>query len=48
MTASFALVVLLRISVFITAVAFAILMAFGLALNKAIGAVVPDLSRTPS
>jgi ABC-type multidrug transport system fused ATPase/permease subunit len=41
MTASFALVVLLRISVFMTAVAFAILLAFGLALNKAIGTIRP-------
>ena len=41
MTASFALIVLLRISVFMTAVAFAILVAFGLALNKAIGTIRP-------
>ena len=41
MTASFALVVLLRISVFMTAVAFAILVAFGFALNKAIGTIRP-------
>ena len=41
MTASFALIVLLRISVFMTAVAFAILLAFGLALNKAIGTIRP-------
>jgi subfamily B ATP-binding cassette protein MsbA len=41
MTASFALVVLLRISAFMTAVAFAILVAFGFALNKAIGTIRP-------
>jgi ABC-type multidrug transport system fused ATPase/permease subunit len=41
MTASFALVVLLRISAFMTAVAVAILLAFGFALNKAIGTIRP-------
>jgi ABC-type multidrug transport system fused ATPase/permease subunit len=41
MTASFALVVLLRISVFMTAVASAILLAFGFGLNKAIGTIRP-------
>jgi ABC-type multidrug transport system fused ATPase/permease subunit len=41
MTALFALVVLLRISVFMTAIAFAILVAFGFALNIAIGTVRP-------
>ena len=38
---AFALIFLLRISAFMTAVAFAILMAFGLALNKAIGTIRP-------
>jgi ABC-type multidrug transport system fused ATPase/permease subunit len=41
MTASFALVVLLRISVFMTLVAFAILVSFGFGLNKAIGTIRP-------
>jgi ABC-type multidrug transport system fused ATPase/permease subunit len=41
MTASFALVVLLRISAFMTAVASAILLAFGFGLNKAIGTIRP-------
>lgn len=41
MTASFALVVLLRISVFMTTVASIILLGFGLALNKAIGTIRP-------
>ena len=41
MTAVFALVVLLRISVFMTTVASVILVAFGLGLNKAIGTVRP-------
>jgi subfamily B ATP-binding cassette protein MsbA len=41
MTACFALVVLLRISVFMTALASAILLAFGVALNKAIGTIRP-------
>ncbi len=41
MTASFALVVLLRISAFMTSVAFAILLAFGFGLNKAIGTIRP-------
>jgi subfamily B ATP-binding cassette protein MsbA len=41
MTACFALVVLLRISVFMTAVAAAILLGFGFALNKAIGTIRP-------
>ena len=41
MTACFALIVLLRISVFMTAVAFGILLAFGFALNKAIGTIRP-------
>jgi subfamily B ATP-binding cassette protein MsbA len=41
MTASFALVVLLRISVFMTTVASAILLAFALGLNRAIGTIRP-------
>jgi ABC-type multidrug transport system fused ATPase/permease subunit len=41
MTASFALVVLLRISVFMTTVASAILLGFALGLNKAIGTIRP-------
>lgn len=41
MTATFALVVLLRISVFMTTVASAILIAFGFGLNKAIGTIRP-------
>ena len=41
MTALFALVVLLRISVFMTTVASIILLGFGLALNKAIGTIRP-------
>src|SRR5690348_8871028 len=41
MTALFALVVLLRISVFMTTVASVILLGFGLALNKAIGTIRP-------
>ena len=41
MTASFALVILLRISVFMTAVAAGVLFAFGFALNKAIGTIRP-------
>jgi ABC-type multidrug transport system fused ATPase/permease subunit len=41
MTALFALVVLLRISVFMTTLASVILVAFGLALNKAIGTIRP-------
>jgi ABC-type multidrug transport system fused ATPase/permease subunit len=41
MTACFALVVLLRISVFMTTVASVILVGFGLALNKAIGTIRP-------
>ena len=41
MTASFALIVLLRISAFMTAVASAILLAFGFGLNKAIGTIRP-------
>src|SRR5215469_3533267 len=41
MTATFALVVLLRISVFMTSVASAILIAFGFGLNKAIGTIRP-------
>ena len=41
MTASFALVVLLRISVFMTTVASAILLGFAFALNKAIGTIRP-------
>jgi ABC-type multidrug transport system fused ATPase/permease subunit len=41
MTALFALVVLLRISVFMTTVAAIILLGFGLALNKAIGTIRP-------
>jgi ABC-type multidrug transport system fused ATPase/permease subunit len=41
MTAVFAMVVLLRISVFMTTVASVILVAFGFALNKAIGTVRP-------
>ncbi len=45
MTASFALIVLLRISVFMTAVAFAILVAFGLALEQSDWHHTSDLSR---
>jgi ABC-type multidrug transport system fused ATPase/permease subunit len=41
MTAVFALIVLLRISVFMTAIATAILVAFAFGLNKAIGTVRP-------
>jgi ABC-type multidrug transport system fused ATPase/permease subunit len=41
MTASFALVILLRISVFMTAIAFAILLASGLILNRAVGTIRP-------
>src|SRR5207245_7081072 len=41
MTASFALVILLRISAFMTAVAAGVLLAFGFALNKAIGTIRP-------
>jgi ABC-type multidrug transport system fused ATPase/permease subunit len=41
MTASFALVILLRISAFMTAVAAAVLVGFGFALNKAIGTIRP-------
>ena len=41
MTASFALVILLRISTFMTGVAFAILLVFGLILNKAVGTIRP-------
>ena len=41
MTASFALVILLRISAFMTGVAFAILLVFGLILNKAVGTIRP-------
>ena len=41
MTASFALVVLLRISVFMTTVASAILLGFAFALNRAIGTIRP-------
>ena len=45
MTAVFALVILLRISAFMTGVAVAILLVFGLILNKAIGTIRPDLPR---
>jgi ABC-type multidrug transport system fused ATPase/permease subunit len=41
MTAVFALIILLRISVFMTGVAFAILVVFGLILNKAVGTIRP-------
>jgi len=41
MTASFALIILLRISVFMTTVASAILIAFAFGLNKAIGTIRP-------
>ncbi len=41
MTAIIALVILLRISVFMTGVAFAILLGFGLILNKAVGTIRP-------
>src|SRR3989475_4808811 len=41
MTASFALVILLRISAFMTAVAASVLLGFGFALNKAIGTIRP-------
>jgi ABC-type multidrug transport system fused ATPase/permease subunit len=41
MTASFALVILLRISAFMTGVAFAILVVFGFILNKAVGTIRP-------
>lgn len=41
MTAGFALIILLRISVFMTTVASAILLAFGFGLNKAIGTIRP-------
>jgi ABC-type multidrug transport system fused ATPase/permease subunit len=41
MTATFALIILLRISVFMTTVASAILIAFGFGLNKAIGTIRP-------
>ena len=41
MTALFALVVLLRISPLMTGLAFAILLAFGLAISKAIGTIRP-------
>jgi len=41
MTAVFALIVLLRISVFMTVIATAILVAFAIGLNKAIGTVRP-------
>jgi ABC-type multidrug transport system fused ATPase/permease subunit len=41
MTALFALIVLLRISAFMTAVASVILLAFGFGLNKAIGTIRP-------
>jgi subfamily B ATP-binding cassette protein MsbA len=41
MTAIFALIVLLKISVLMTGVAFGILIAFGLGLNKAIGTIRP-------
>jgi ABC-type multidrug transport system fused ATPase/permease subunit len=41
MTALFALIVLLRISAFMTSVAFAVLIGFGFALNKAIGTIRP-------
>ena len=41
MTAAFALIVLLRISPFMTGVAFVILVGFAIALNKAIGMIRP-------
>ena len=41
MTAIFALIVLVRISVFMTVVAVAILVVFGLILNKAVGTIRP-------
>src|SRR5579863_8685237 len=41
MTAVFAFIILLRISVFMTGVAFAILVAFGVVLNKAVGTIRP-------
>jgi subfamily B ATP-binding cassette protein MsbA len=41
MTGIFALIVLLRISAFMTGLAFAILIGFGIALNKAIGTIRP-------
>ncbi len=41
MTATFAFVILLRISVFMTALAFAILVVFGVILNKAVGTIRP-------
>jgi ABC-type multidrug transport system fused ATPase/permease subunit len=41
MTGVFALVILLRISVFMTALTFGVLVAFGLVLNKAIGTIRP-------
>jgi subfamily B ATP-binding cassette protein MsbA len=41
MTAVFALIVLLKISVLMTGVAFGILIAFGIGLNKAIGTIRP-------
>ena len=41
MTATFAFVILLRISVFMTALAFAILVVFGLILNRAVGTIRP-------
>jgi ABC-type multidrug transport system fused ATPase/permease subunit len=41
LTAVFAFVILLKISAFMTLVAFAILLGFGLALNKAIGTIRP-------
>jgi ABC-type multidrug transport system fused ATPase/permease subunit len=41
LTAVFAFVILLKISAFMTFVAFAILLGFGLALNKAIGTIRP-------
>lgn len=41
MTAIFALIVLLKISVLMTSVAFGILIAFGIGLNKAIGTIRP-------
>jgi subfamily B ATP-binding cassette protein MsbA len=41
MTGIFALIVLLRISAFMTGIAFAILVGFGIALNRAIGMIRP-------
>ncbi|MGA2475340.1 MAG: ABC transporter ATP-binding protein [Terriglobia bacterium] len=47
LTATFALIILLRISVFMTGLAFLILLGFGLALRKAFGVIRPIFRARP-